>query len=99
MPLHAPWLLRRILGLPSRSNRSKGAANMLPDDIQLASPIEDVVNSFPQTVTWLIESHRIRVIRCGAPIWATVEELAEMHGLPPDSFLQALRDSARSGPE
>jgi len=69
---------------------------MLPDDIQLASPIEDVVNAFPQTVTWLIEAHGIRVIRCGAPIWATVEELAEMHGLPPASLLAALRDAART---
>ena len=71
---------------------------MLPDEIQLASPIEDVVNAFPQTVTWLIEAHRIRVIRCGAPIWATVEELADMHGLPADAFLRELRDSARTPP-
>lgn len=68
---------------------------MLPEDIQLGSPIEDVVNAFPHTVTWLIEAHRIRVIRCGAPIWATIGELADMHGLEPDAFLRELQDSAR----
>ena len=70
---------------------------MLPDEIQLDSPIEDVVNAYPQVVTWLIETHQIRVIRCGAPIWATIEELADMHGLAAQDFLRDLRDSARTG--
>ncbi len=69
---------------------------MLPDEIQLDSPIEDVVNAYPQVVTWLIETHQIRVIRCGAPIWATIAELADMHGLPAEAFLRDLRDSART---
>ena len=63
-------------------------------EIDLDSSIEDVVTAHPPIVTWLIETHGIRVIRCGAPIWATVGELAEQHRLEPLEFLQGRRGQA-----
>lgn len=37
--------------------------------------IEELVNRFPGTIQFLSE-HGIRCIRCGEPVWGTLEEAA-----------------------
>jgi methionine synthase II (cobalamin-independent) len=41
--------------------------------------IEDLVNSIPKSVSYLMEQG-IRCLRCGEPIWGTLEEAAKEKG-------------------
>jgi len=41
--------------------------------------IEDLVEQIPGAITYLMEQH-IRCIRCGEPIWGTLEEAAKEKG-------------------
>ena len=41
--------------------------------------IEELVEAVPGAVTYLME-HHIRCIRCGEPIWGTLEEAAREKG-------------------
>ena len=41
--------------------------------------IEDLVNSIPKSVSHLMEQG-IRCLRCGEPIWGTLEEAAKEKG-------------------
>ena len=41
--------------------------------------IEDLVQDLPESVTYLMQ-HGIRCIRCGEPIWGTLEEAAREKG-------------------
>ncbi|RMH66494.1 MAG: DUF1858 domain-containing protein [Calditrichaeota bacterium] len=41
--------------------------------------IEELVEEVPGAVTYLMEQH-IRCIRCGEPIWGTLEEAAREKG-------------------
>jgi methionine synthase II (cobalamin-independent) len=41
--------------------------------------IEDLVNSVPKSVSYLMEQG-IRCLRCGEPIWGTLEEAAKEKG-------------------
>jgi hypothetical protein len=42
-------------------------------------PIEDLVETFPFSVRYLMEK-RIRCIMCGDPVWGTLEEAAKEKG-------------------
>ena len=41
--------------------------------------IEDLVRDMPESVTYLMQ-HGIRCIRCGEPIWGTLEDAAREKG-------------------
>lgn len=41
--------------------------------------IEDLIREIPEAVTYLFEKG-IRCIRCGEPIWGTIEEAAKEKG-------------------
>ncbi|MBZ0182092.1 MAG: DUF1858 domain-containing protein [Melioribacteraceae bacterium] len=41
--------------------------------------IEDLVNTVPKSVSYLMEQG-IRCLRCGEPIWGTLEEAAKEKG-------------------
>ncbi|MBI3193183.1 MAG: DUF1858 domain-containing protein [Ignavibacteriae bacterium] len=42
--------------------------------------IEDLVRELPQSVTYLME-RGIRCLRCGEPVWGTLESAAKEKGL------------------
>jgi hypothetical protein len=60
-------------------------------DISPNSTIEDIVETFPDAVTYLLEKHQLRVICCGAPIWTTLSELAEKKAIDPETLCEGLR--------
>ena len=47
--------------------------------ISRKTTIEDLVKIIPQSVVYLMEKG-IRCLRCGEPIWGTLEEAAEEKG-------------------
>ncbi|MGC9330364.1 MAG: hypothetical protein ACP5DZ_00630 [Bacteroidales bacterium] len=59
--------------------------------------IEELVDNVPDSVSYLAE-HGIRCLRCGEPIWGTLEEAAREKGFDEDKIqgfvddLQALAD-------
>ncbi len=59
--------------------------------------IEELVDNVPDSVSYLAE-HGIRCLRCGEPIWGTLEEAAREKGFDDDKIqgfvddLQALAD-------
>ncbi len=77
-----------------RPNRSAaGWLTHLMDlsDIQPDTAVEDVVAEFPQAATYLLEQHNLRVICCGAPVWATLGQIARTRGLSPAEVVDGLR--------
>ncbi len=66
-------------------------------DITLDSAVEDIVQAWPEAVTYLLDRHRIRVICCGAPIWATIRQLAETHDVDANTLLDGLRSHLSQG--
>ncbi len=53
--------------------------------------IEELVEEVPGAVTYLMEQH-IRCIRCGEPIWGTLEEAAREKGYDDDRIQQFVDD-------
>ncbi|AFN74577.1 hypothetical protein MROS_1340 [Melioribacter roseus P3M-2] len=56
--------------------------------------IEDLVNLLPESVTYLMEKG-IRCLRCGEPIWGTLEEAAVEKGFDDsqiDVFVEDLNE-------
>ena len=54
--------------------------------VDKSTTIEDLVQEIPSAVTYLAKSG-IRCIRCGEPIWGTLEEAAKEKGFS-DSDIQ-----------
>lgn len=51
--------------------------------------IEELVNRFPGTIQFLSE-HGIRCIRCGEPVWGTLEEAALEKGFTKEEISEIL---------
>jgi methionine synthase II (cobalamin-independent) len=51
----------------------------MSDKISKDTEIEDLIRILPQAVTYLRE-HGIRCLRCGEPIWGTLEEAVFQKG-------------------
>ena len=63
--------------------------------------IEDLLEQVRGTVSYLAD-HGIRCIRCGEPIWGTLEEAAKEKGFSEDDiqrFVDDLNKLAESKPE
>ena len=50
-----------------------------PITVTPSTSIEELVNAIPEAVTYLMR-HGIRCIRCGEPIWGTLEDAAREKG-------------------
>lgn len=48
--------------------------------------IEDLVNIYPETLDYL-SKNKIRCIRCGEPIWGTLEEAAKEKNFSDDEII------------
>lgn len=60
-------------------------------NISEKTPIEDLVEAFPEAVR-ILAHHNIVCIRCGEPYWGTLGELASDKGITDlEQVLQALR--------
>ncbi len=62
--------------------------------------IEELVELYPDAVTYLMEKG-IRCIRCGEPIWGTLEDAAKEKGFSDDDiqvFVKDLNDIANQNP-
>jgi methionine synthase II (cobalamin-independent) len=58
--------------------------------ISLDIQIEDLAVKYPEAVGFLTR-HDVRCIRCGEPIWGTLEELLEEEGIAdPVAFVEEL---------
>jgi len=53
--------------------------------------IEDLVNIFPDSVVYLMEQG-IRCLRCGEPIWGTLESAAKEKGFSDDEIRKFVED-------
>ena len=53
--------------------------------------IEDLVQDLPESVTYLMQ-HGIRCIRCGEPIWGTLEEAAREKGFGDEDIARFVRE-------
>ena len=52
--------------------------------------VEDLVKAFPEAVRFLTKS-RLRCIRCGEPVWGTLEEFLQREGVEsPEKLLKEL---------
>lgn len=51
--------------------------------------IEELVNRFPGTIQ-LLSEHGIRCIRCGEPVWGTLEEAALEKGFSKEEIVEIL---------
>ena len=49
------------------------------EQVTRAIEIEDLVNAVPESVTYLMQKG-IRCLRCGEPIWGTLESAAKEKG-------------------
>jgi hypothetical protein len=67
--------------------------------IEKSITIEDLVQQVPGAVTYLFEKG-IRCIRCGEPIWGTLEEAAKEKGFSDEDIARFVDDLNRmAGPE
>ncbi len=58
--------------------------------VTLATPIEELVREFPESVGFLTR-YGIRCLRCGEPFWCTLGELLEAEGISePEKLLASL---------
>lgn len=62
--------------------------------IDLQTHIEDLVAAHPAAVTFLME-RGIRCLRCGEPIWGTLDDAMAEKNIPPKERL-ALLDALRT---
>ncbi|GBD90072.1 hypothetical protein BMS3Abin04_00788 [bacterium BMS3Abin04] len=53
--------------------------------------IEDLINSLPDSVVYLMEQG-IRCLRCGEPIWGTLESAAKEKGFSDDEIQKFMDD-------
>ncbi len=53
--------------------------------------IEDLIQEYPFAVNFLMEKH-IRCIRCGEPIWGTLEEAAKEKGFSDDQITEIVNE-------
>ena len=53
--------------------------------------IEDLVQDLPESVTYLMQ-HGIRCIRCGEPIWGTLEDAARAKGFGDEDIARFVRE-------
>lgn len=53
--------------------------------------IEDLVNALPDSVVYLMEKG-IRCLRCGEPIWGTLESAAKEKGFSDDEIQKFVED-------
>lgn len=53
--------------------------------------IEELVNSYPVSVKYLMENG-IRCIMCGEPIWGTLEEAAKEKGFDDDAIDEFVKE-------
>jgi len=49
-------------------------------EVSLETPVEDLVEKYPEAVGFL-SRHGVRCIRCGEPLWCTLEELLREDGI------------------
>ncbi|MEF3254951.1 MAG: DUF1858 domain-containing protein [Deferribacterales bacterium] len=59
--------------------------------ITLNSTIEEIINEKPEAVKYLMEK-KIRCIRCGEPIWGTLESVLKDKNLSPQEIEKILED-------
>lgn len=64
---------------------------MEPTLVRADTRVEDVVHAFPRSVGWFQDTHGIRVICCGEPVWATLGEIARSHRVDPAALVEGLR--------
>jgi len=53
--------------------------------------IEDLIEDFPKSVKYLAE-HEIRCIKCGEPIWGTLEEACLEKGFSQEKITLVVKD-------
>ena len=62
--------------------------------IEKTTTIEEIIEQVPGAISYLMEQN-IRCIRCGEPIWGTLEEAAKEKGYSAEQvekFVQGLND-------
>jgi len=64
---------------------------MRPSDIDEQTNIEDLVAAWPGAVGFLMDRFSLRLICCGTPIWANLEQVANNKGIAPGDVVEALR--------
>ena len=74
------------------SKGTVGTQSMIGKDVL----IEDLVNSVPGAVTYLMDQG-IRCIACGEPIWGTLESAAHEKGYSEEEIDRFVRDLSRIG--
>ncbi|MBN1300508.1 MAG: DUF1858 domain-containing protein [Melioribacteraceae bacterium] len=63
-------------------------------EITRSVEIEDLVNTYPESVSFLSDKG-IRCLRCGEPIWGTLEEAAKEKGFT-DKKIDTVVDELKS---
>jgi methionine synthase II (cobalamin-independent) len=63
----------------------------MKDKISKDIEIEDLVRILPQSVTYLRENG-IRCLRCGEPIWGTLEEAVKQKGFSDTDLVKFIND-------
>ncbi|MBN1253270.1 MAG: DUF1858 domain-containing protein [Bacteroidales bacterium] len=53
--------------------------------------IEEITEKYPQTLDYLSKNN-IRCIRCGEPIWGTLEEAAKEKGYNDEDIIKIIKD-------
>lgn len=64
---------------------------MRPSDIDEHTSIEDLVQAWPGAVDFLMDRFSLRLICCGTPVWANLEQVARNKGISPGDVVEALR--------
>ncbi len=59
--------------------------------VNKSTTIEELVELYPEAVTYLMEQG-IRCIRCGEPIWGTLEEAAIEKGFKDDDIQRFVKE-------
>ncbi len=64
---------------------------MRPSDINEHTSIEDLVQAWPGAVGFLMDRFSMRLICCGTPVWANLQQLARNKGVDPVEVVEALQ--------
>jgi hybrid cluster-associated redox disulfide protein len=64
---------------------------MKNEKVNKDTTIEELVELYPEAVTYLMEQG-IRCIRCGEPIWGTLEEAAKEKGFKEDDIQRFVKE-------
>lgn len=74
------------------SARLAALTAMALERIDDTTTVEELVEAWPDAVGFLRERYDLRVICCGAPVWATVGELEKSRSLAPGELVTGLRE-------